>query len=116
MWLSVVVSFPDPRHAGDTQWTAANDVDGIQIANVRCYPSAIVGLREVIASLMISADEERQEWSSSLPAMLFVEISKLFVLLGHCHAGEIVRVANSLRIVIRNVLAPEAYKEVNQMN
>ncbi len=83
MRFAVVVPFPDPSQASNTQGSKADDISGSKVVNVWCDPTPIVEFEEMVTGFMIAANEDRQVWRSPGAAVVFVEIGHLAVLLGH---------------------------------
>ncbi len=56
--LAIVVAFPDAGQARNPEWSAPDEVGGTQVVDVGCDPASVVQLEEVVARLVVAADED----------------------------------------------------------
>ena len=94
--LPVVVTFPDARHAGDSERSKADDVGCPHEVDVGGHPTAVVELGKMIAGLMIASNEQCQVRSSTGTTVVLVKITDLLELVGNRKTSRIIGVTQSL--------------------
>jgi hypothetical protein len=83
MRFSVVMTFPNSREAGDTEWATADNIGSAQIVNVWCNPASIVRLKQIVAGLMVATDEDSQVGSNPFSTVILMEITNFFIPVRH---------------------------------
>ena len=75
MRFAVVVSLPDPRHAGNTKGPNPDDIRDTKIVDVRRDPAAVVELEQMRGSFVVTANEESQVWGLSSTGVIRGEVA-----------------------------------------
>ena len=96
--MKIVVTLVDTRESSDPDTVHLDDSRIAEIENVGRHPATIGQLLEVVAGLVVAADEDCEDRGDGLPAVILVERAHGLVLVRHSHAGQVREVPCGLKI------------------
>src|ERR1700761_4035071 len=98
MWLPIVRTLEDSRHASNPERTNTQHVCRAHIVDVWSCPASVKQLTHVSASLMVAADEDSEIGCLSFSGIVLVEVTHFAVFVWYGHSVEILSVTDGLEV------------------
>ena len=90
--MKIVVSLVDAREPSDPDAAHLDDSSIAEIEDVWSHPAPVGELLQVVAGLVVAADEDCEDRSDGLSVIILVEGAHGLVLVRHSHAGQVGKV------------------------
>ena len=94
----VVVGLEDAACAGDSEASEVDGAGGAEVVDVGGDPAAVVEFPEVVAGLVVAADDEGEYGCESVARVVAVEGAEASVLGRHSKAVQVSVVADGLKV------------------